>query len=208
MILVLLAQIAGLPDVKGTPVAEAITQCVVDIKTAQAGGTASTGTKSNADLGKELQLQKANLEAEILELKSVMETNSYGKDATSYRKYLTPVIGITGNAEWQRLSEAQIDSRIQKVILEKIRAIGAINVKLAKAGLPYDGTDFSFLLEDNSSDEDQSNRANNSSQSNDATSSSLDSDANLPVCPVRDGACRQGGLTCLYEAGWRTACGG
>lgn len=147
MILVLLTQIAGLPDVKGTPVAEAITQCVADIKTAQAGDSASTGTKSNADVGKELRLQKANIEAEILELKSVMETNSYGKDTASYRAYLKRVIGVSGNAEWQRLTEADIDARIQKVILEKIRAIGAINVKLAEAGLPFDGTDFSFLLE-------------------------------------------------------------
>lgn len=147
MILVLLTQIAGLPDVKGTPVAEVITQCVADIKTAQAGGAKSVDNKSTTDIGKELRLQKANLEAEILELKSVMETNSYGKDAASYRKYLTPIIGITGNAEWLKLSEAQIDARIQKVILEKIRAIGAINIKLAEAGLPYDGTDFSFLLE-------------------------------------------------------------
>lgn len=147
MILVLLAQIAGLPDVKGTPVAEAITQCVADIKTAQIGDSTSTGTKSNADVGKELRLQKANIEAEILELKSVMETNSYGKDIASYRAYLKSVIGVSGNAEWQRLTEADIDARIQKVILEKIRAIGAINIKLAAAGLPYDGTDFSFLLE-------------------------------------------------------------
>lgn len=207
MILVLLAQIAGLPDVKGTPVAEAISQCVVDIKTAQAGGSTSTETKSNADVGKELRLQKANLEAEILELKSVMETNSYGKDAASYRKYLTPIIGITGNAEWQRLSEAQIDSRIQKVILEKIREIGAINVKLAQAGLPYDGTDFSFLLDTSASDDERENETpvKNPPVEQDFTTQSLQS---LPSCPVRDGVCRQSGFTCLYEAGRRTGCGG
>jgi len=206
MILVLLTQIAGLPDVKGTPVAEAITQCVADIKTAQTGGSASTESKSTADLGKELRLQKANLEAEILELKSVMETNSYGKDAASYRKYLTPVIGVTGNADWLRLSEAQIDSRIQKVILEKIRAIGAINVKLAQAGLSYDGTDFSFLLDTSASDVEleKETPSKNPPVEQDFTIQSLQS---LPTCPVRDGMCRQGGLTCVYEAGRRN-CGG
>ena len=154
MILVLLAQVAGIPDVKNTPVSNALTQCVADIKLAQSGKTPETVPLSEAtDLEKELKTKKALLEQEIIEIRGVMLTHTYGKDENAYREYVKDVAELSGNSAFYRLDSDGIDAEFKKAIVKRFNEITAINVRLAKAGIPYVNANLDFFNESNDKEE-------------------------------------------------------
>ena len=154
MILVLLAQVAGIPEVKNTPVSDALTQCVADIKLAQSGKTPEKVTLSEVtDLEKELKTKKALLEQEIIEIRGVMLTHTYGKDDASYREYIKDVAELSGNSAFYRLDTDGIGTELKKAIVKRINEITAINVKLAKAGFIYESTNLDFFTSDEDSEE-------------------------------------------------------
>lgn len=154
MILVLLAQIAGIPEVKNTPVSDALTQCVADIKFVQSGKTPEKVIHTDAtDLEKELKTRKALLEHEIIEIRGVMLTHTYGKDNLTYREYIKKVAELSGNSAFYRLDASSIEAELKKAIVKRFNEITTINVKLAKAGIPYENSNFDFFNESTDKEE-------------------------------------------------------
>jgi len=146
MIILLLAQISGLPEIKNTPVSEALTQCVVGIKLAQTSAQKNTYTVS--DIEKELKTKKAVLEQKIIEMRGVIVTHTFGKDFIMYRDYIKATLNLSGNSAFIALSKDDIDNKIKEEIVKKLNEISSINITLAKNGIAYSNTNLDFFKED------------------------------------------------------------